>query len=90
LLSRRCSLLGHPFELLSGKFSAMVGDEAKALSVSRVPLRCLELAATSPMLRSVEREDFDDSGGDFVWGEGPRRPAGAEASVTSALLGPVD
>jgi hypothetical protein len=63
----------------------MVGDEAKALSAWRIALLCLKLGAESPMLRSVERDDCDESGGDLVWGEGSRRRAGAEANVTSGL-----
>ena len=33
------------------------------------------------MVRNVERDDCDDSGGDLMFGEGPRRPCGADASL---------
>jgi hypothetical protein len=59
----------------------MVGDDA---SVSSRTGACLAAAPAASMVRSVEREDWDDSGGDFVSCDARRRlPAcGTEANLT--------
>jgi hypothetical protein len=57
----------------------MVGDEARASS--RIDA-CRAAAPAASMVRSVEREDRDDSGGDFVSCDARRRPGGTEANLT--------
>jgi hypothetical protein len=78
LLSLRCCACQ---SLVCGRrrVSSTVGEDASASSYGRGDL--FGAAAESPILRSVDRELCEESGGELMCSEGSRRPGATDPRV---------